>query len=418
MSPTNPDPFSPSQRALLPSNALPSERALSLAADFGEDLLPEDLKDLWRPERAASRFLPFLAWGMHVDFWRDDWPEQVKRRLIAGSFEWHRKKGTVWAVKKVLEDLGLKPGIVEWFEIGTRPHTFGVEARWPGDPAEAWSFLGPDTEKTLLDAVEIAKPTRSHLLYLVVVPDDDGGAHWCVYSHCNYSHGYLNSVKIDCGVVPWTAAGCGVRDAGRSVHRTDRAVLSASFAWSVSRYSDGVMTLPLALDMYTGMCVHADREDVPDAHVWHRRRVWGCGGSWAHACRLPILVECREYSQSTAVFSHTDYSGLPCLAPRFRRVDSMGVWSGSVWSHQGVEPPGWEPLYELTSGVTSVHLEADRPDRPAALGSIVVTAPAVPLTADIKAEIDSLWTLPWRNFWHTDRDWNGGTWLRSGEAGG
>ena len=32
---------------LLPSNALPSERSLSIAVRFGDDILPEDIKALW-----------------------------------------------------------------------------------------------------------------------------------------------------------------------------------------------------------------------------------------------------------------------------------------------------------------------------------------------------------------------------------
>ncbi len=86
---------------LLPSNALPSERALSLAARFGDDILPEYIKKLWRPQEAPSAFLPFLAWGLHVDFWREELPEPSKRNLIAGAFEWHRLEGTFGAIRRI-----------------------------------------------------------------------------------------------------------------------------------------------------------------------------------------------------------------------------------------------------------------------------------------------------------------------------
>ena len=86
---------------LLPSNALPSERVLSLAAQFSDDILPEDIKKLWRPQEAPAACRPFLAWGLHVDFWRDDMPGRAKRNLIAGAFEWHRLEGTFGAIRRI-----------------------------------------------------------------------------------------------------------------------------------------------------------------------------------------------------------------------------------------------------------------------------------------------------------------------------
>ena len=58
---------------------------MSRSAGFGDDILPEDIRKLWNAREAASRFLSFMAWGLHVDFWEDDFPEPLKRSLIEGS---------------------------------------------------------------------------------------------------------------------------------------------------------------------------------------------------------------------------------------------------------------------------------------------------------------------------------------------
>lgn len=176
---------------LLPSNALESERSLARAVAYGDNILPEDIRTIWRPEAVAARYLPFLAWGLHLDFWRDEWPDEIKRTLIAGSFAWHRKKGTIWAVKKVLDDLGFVPTIKEWWmpEMGTKPHTFSVSGHYKDDPLYI-DFLGPDTEAQLIQAVEVAKPLRSHLIFLVVAPPaPDMTDHICRWDWCTWDHG-------------------------------------------------------------------------------------------------------------------------------------------------------------------------------------------------------------------------------------
>ena len=47
-----------------------------------------------------------LGWEMHVDVWagwEGDLSIEKKRQLIDESIEWHRHKGTKWAVERMLQ---------------------------------------------------------------------------------------------------------------------------------------------------------------------------------------------------------------------------------------------------------------------------------------------------------------------------
>ena len=90
---------------LLPPNATELERAVDgLSARLDELEVP--LRDLWNPQRCPLALLPWLAWTVGVETWKPDWPEQTKRRFVAEAFEVHREKGTVAAIRRVLDLIG------------------------------------------------------------------------------------------------------------------------------------------------------------------------------------------------------------------------------------------------------------------------------------------------------------------------
>ena len=78
------------EASLLPSNATPFERAQSLA-DAVRWPLPVDLvKSVWNPATCPLDLLPYLAAGLGLEIWHDDWSEAFKRATIAD----------IWALKR------------------------------------------------------------------------------------------------------------------------------------------------------------------------------------------------------------------------------------------------------------------------------------------------------------------------------
>ena len=91
--------------ALLPYNASALERALEGAtARIGD--IPVPLRDLWSPQRCPLELLPWLAWALSVEEWDPQWPERVKRSIVADAIAVHREKGTVAALRRILEAVG------------------------------------------------------------------------------------------------------------------------------------------------------------------------------------------------------------------------------------------------------------------------------------------------------------------------
>lgn len=100
---------------LLPPNATWLERAY--AASGGRALSLDAPIDLvWDAWRCPAPLLPWLAWAMSVDLWDDGWPEGRKRQEIDDSPLYHRRKGTPWAIERLLDRVGAPYQITEWFQ--------------------------------------------------------------------------------------------------------------------------------------------------------------------------------------------------------------------------------------------------------------------------------------------------------------
>lgn len=114
--------------SLLPPNATKFERSLEQVIAHLDDI-DVPIGDLWNPWKCPEPLLPWLAWALSVDEWSHNWPEQIKRAVIAASPELHRYKGTVWAVKRALSLLGVDATLTEWFnENGMERGSFNVLA--------------------------------------------------------------------------------------------------------------------------------------------------------------------------------------------------------------------------------------------------------------------------------------------------
>jgi len=139
---------------LLPPNATPQERALANTV-ARVSAIPVLLRDLWSANTCPAALLPWLAWGMSVDEWDSSWTEQQKRNVIASSVEIHRKKGTIGAVKRIIESFNLGIAIKEWWETTPPgvPHTFKLILSLDTIPIGA--------REAIIEAIKRVKPVRS-----------------------------------------------------------------------------------------------------------------------------------------------------------------------------------------------------------------------------------------------------------------
>ncbi|EIX9614478.1 TPA: phage tail protein I [Klebsiella pneumoniae] len=112
--------------SLLPPGSSALERRLAQACSGISDLnVP--LRDLWNPWKCPAKFLPYLAWAFSVDRWEETWTETAKRQAVSEAFWIHQRKGTVAAVRRVIETLGYSMTLQEWWEVADPAGTFRLE---------------------------------------------------------------------------------------------------------------------------------------------------------------------------------------------------------------------------------------------------------------------------------------------------
>ena len=130
---------------LLPPTATPLAKALDILEERLFRLPVEMISK--NPQTVDTRLLDHLAWEESVDVWDFDWPDDVKRNVIAASAEVHRFKGTPHAIKLALAAFDVDTELLEWFEPegiqdGLEPGSFRVTAY-------AGRSLYGDSENTL-----------------------------------------------------------------------------------------------------------------------------------------------------------------------------------------------------------------------------------------------------------------------------
>ena len=126
---------------LLPPNRGRAEEALAagVAAQFP---LPVPVGDLWNPDTIPAHLLPWLAWALSVDDWDREWPEAVKRAVIAESVEVHRRKGTRAGMHRALVAQGYSGArIVEAWQL---PRLGPLAEDGRGTPLGAGWVLGEE----------------------------------------------------------------------------------------------------------------------------------------------------------------------------------------------------------------------------------------------------------------------------------
>lgn len=148
--------------SLLPPNASELERKITQVGKAAFDLPTiRVVKDI---DQVPSQFLPFIAWQKSVDYWDEDWQEELKRKVIKESRDLHRLKGTPAAIKKALEPFGYEVNIIEWFEVEPNlvPGTFNLELNVIG------KSLNAETYSEINRLVSESKAASRHLANLTV----------------------------------------------------------------------------------------------------------------------------------------------------------------------------------------------------------------------------------------------------------
>ena len=153
--------------SLLPPGSSALERRLAQACS-GISGLNVPLRDLWNPDTCPVNFLPYLAWAFSVDRWDESWTESVKRKVVKDAFYIHQHKGTVSAIRRVVEPLGYLIRVIEWWKTNDAPGTFRLDVGVldTGITEEMYHEL----ERVIADA----KPCSRHLTGLSITLDANG----------------------------------------------------------------------------------------------------------------------------------------------------------------------------------------------------------------------------------------------------
>lgn len=174
--------------SLLPPGSSALERRLAQACSGISDLnVP--LRDLWNPWKCPAKFLPYLAWAFSVDRWEENWTETAKRQAVSDAFWIHQRKGTVAAVKRVIEGLGYSMTLEEWWKVADPAGTFRLEIDL--------NDIGI-TEPMIYELERIigdAKPVSRHISQLILSASTRGASNICCAIFDGevitvYPHGY------------------------------------------------------------------------------------------------------------------------------------------------------------------------------------------------------------------------------------
>ena len=154
---------------LVPKNSTSLERQAAQAlADIQR--VPIHLRQLCNPNTCPVAVLPYLAWAFSVDRWDSNWSEATKRAAIRSSRYIHAHKGTIGALRRVVEPLGYLIEVLEWWETIPEgvPGTFALKV----GVLETGITEAMYQELTWL--IDDAKPLTRHLTGLAISLESTG----------------------------------------------------------------------------------------------------------------------------------------------------------------------------------------------------------------------------------------------------
>ncbi|KZK81795.1 Phage tail protein [Pseudovibrio sp. W64] len=148
------------RQTVLPPNSADIAVAMDLVEDRMSGLPAEVIRDCLDPLKAPASLLDHLGWELSVDVWDREWPEQVKRRVLAVSKEVHKYKGTPYSVKTALAALGVAAHLLEWWQEGGSgvPGTFEITAYANEQIFADGPVLDARLQENILSTISATKP--------------------------------------------------------------------------------------------------------------------------------------------------------------------------------------------------------------------------------------------------------------------
>ena len=158
-----------SDSSLLPSNRVSLEEALAQLST-GDVELANVLRQVHSFENCPAALLPWLAIQRSVDRWDPEWSETIKRKVVKDAFEVHKRKGTVGALRRVVEPFADILDITEWHELEPmgEPGTFTMSL------ALFESGLSDTAIAELERMINDTKPLSRHLVGLSITYSPNG----------------------------------------------------------------------------------------------------------------------------------------------------------------------------------------------------------------------------------------------------
>ncbi|MGF6591080.1 phage tail protein I [Pseudomonas sp. 2835] len=148
-------------KSLLPLNSTQLERAIETATENTPEV---PLRTLYNPDTCPAHLLHQLAWAWSVDRWDDTWSDAIKRSVIRSAFYVHAHKGTIGALRRVVEPLGYLIEVREWWQTFPQgvPGTFALQV------GVLETGITEEMYQELTRLIDDAKPVSRHLTGLAI----------------------------------------------------------------------------------------------------------------------------------------------------------------------------------------------------------------------------------------------------------
>lgn len=159
-------------RPLLPSNATQLER-LAAQALAQIERVPVPIRSLINPDTCPVPLLPYLAWAFSVDRWEESWSTATKRQVIKAAYFVHSRKGTIGALRRVVEPLGYLIRVTEWWQETPE----GIPGTFRLDIGVLESGITDEMYESLTLLIDDAKPVSRHLIGLAIVLEARGSVY-------------------------------------------------------------------------------------------------------------------------------------------------------------------------------------------------------------------------------------------------